>query len=512
MWTSHLIGTGLVAAAFLLFAREILKKEKGKQFNPLPTFLLLLVSIIFQLTYPQGSFWLRIPHFLLDTGIGMAIASAWLAVNRSQPKLFLLPGLLSVFAGSFIYLLAFAYHSLTNQEPAKRGDAIELLVELGEDDFIDEKALQELLHRHHAVAELAFPMVDFSEDKDLSKYYLVFVPAHHAQRLQLELEADTENVDQVAPNGVFDREVPSPGNSSELPLDGLVASNDPYFGKQWYAQALSYEQVYAFLGNHGPRKKAKVAIVDTGVDRDHEDLAAVYQKSNTDGDYDKHSHGSHCAGLAGAIANNGKGIGSMNWEGKYLTLTGYAALDDYGRGSDLRVSRAIIQAAEDGADVISMSLGGPSLSGRPPKSQVDAIRYARKRGAIVIVAAGNSNADASRFSPANVEGVICVSAVGPDLRKASFSNTNTTLKMPIAAPGVNILSSTPGSQYQSYNGTSMATPIVSGLVGMMRSLRPDVTAEEAYELLVSTGMPGEDAAAVGRLIQPAAALQALIAE
>lgn len=510
MWNSHVIGIGLVSLGFFFFARGIVGKTKGDAFNPWPTFVLLLIAIVYQLIYPETTFWRRIPHFLTDFGAGMALSSVFLAMKRFNFKLFLVPGLLSVMIGGGIYLLGVAYDSLLTEDPVDQDNVTQLLVELGEDDHIEEAAIQTLLTRHHAIAEQAFPMVDESEDIDLSHYYVIYVPSNHAHRLLLELEADTENVDQIDVNHEIGLIEPSQGAFPDEVL-AQYSTNDPYFDQQWYAQSLNYEGVYALLRAHKPAKKARVAIVDTGVDADHEDLANIYDKSGTDGDYDKHSHGTHCAGLAGAIANNNKGVGSMNWEGEFITISGYAALDDYGRGTDLRVARAIIKAAEDGADVISMSLGGPAFGGKAPKSQSDAIKYARKLGAIVVVAAGNSNQDAKGFAPANVPGVICVSAVDPNLRKASFSNTNTSLKMPIASPGVNILSSVPRSQYQSYNGTSMATPIVAGLVGIMRALKPSITLEETYEILVNTGAKGEDAERIGRLIQPVAVVEAVLA-
>ena len=234
--------------------------------------------------------------------------------------------------------------------------------------------------------------------------------------------------------------------------------------------------------------------------------AVSYKESKTDGDYDLHSHGTHCAGLAGVATNNGIGTGSLNLDGEFITLTAYAALDDNGRGTDQRVSKAIIDAAESGADVISMSLGGFSPFG-PPKAQVDAIKYARKLGAIVVVAAGNSNDDARKYSPANIKGVITVAAIDEKLNKAYFSNTNTKLKMPIAAPGVNILSSVPDSKYQAYNGTSMATPIVAGLLGMMKAFQPDLTTEQAYDILKSTGTKVNDSGKVGKVINPLEAIK-----
>jgi thermitase len=108
--------------------------------------------------------------------------------------------------------------------------------------------------------------------------------------------------------------------------------------------------------------------------------------------------------------------------------------------------------------------------------------------------------------PSNIPGVIAVAAVDEQGRKASFSNINTRLSRPIASPGVNILSLEPGGRYGLKSGTSMATPLVAGLIGVMRSLNPEVTAEEAWEILRDTGTEGPDVSSTGRTIQADEAL------
>lgn len=497
---THLIGIALVTIAFLVFGRGIVRRSKGKSFNPMPAFLLILTALGYQIFYPEALLTNRIGHLLLDFGVGMVLAASYLWINRERAKMFWVPGALGIIAAGVVYLFSFVVNFWGDMR--NNPETIELLVELGEDDEISE--IKHILRRYCAHAERAFPNVDVSEDADLAKYFLIYVDSAKKDPLMMELRNDRENVDQLDLNHPVSLIEPILSDVQRKSPATYIA-NDPMLKNQWYAKSLQYNEVHKMLKGKSPKKKVKVAIVDTGVDRKHEDLGSVYQESKTDGDYDKHSHGTHCAGLAGAATNNGKGVGSMNWNGEFITLTGYPALDDQGRGTDQRVAKAIIDAAESGADVISMSLGGFAPFGAP-KAQVDAIKYARKLGAIVVVAAGNSNDDARKYSPANIKGVITVSAVDEKLNKASFSNTNTKLKMPIAAPGVNILSSVPSSKYQSYNGTSMATPIVAGLVGMLKSFQPDLTTEQAYEILKSTGTKVKDSGKVGKVINPLEAL------
>ena len=109
--------------------------------------------------------------------------------------------------------------------------------------------------------------------------------------------------------------------------------------------------------------------------------------------------------------------------------------------------------------------------------------------------------------PSNIDGVISVAATDENGRKASFSNINTKLGRPIAAPGVNIMSLEPGGSYGLKSGTSMATPLVAGLLGVMRSLNPSITADDAYRILHETGQSGADVDRTGRIIHAADAIQ-----
>jgi thermitase len=495
---NHLIGILLALAAFGVFGRGIVNRSKGKRFNPLPAFLLIIVAIGFHFL---GDYSLadKLSKFMIDFGAGMTIASVYLAANKARPRLFWVPGLLALLMGGAVWVVNFSYKWFNAEEHEV------LLVELGEDDLISE--IEGVLEDHDATWEQAFPNVSLSEDADLAQYYLVNVPVSQKNSLTRALGRDKENVDQWDTNDPVSLIAPI-ASDVEINKKSKFLADDPYLANQWFAESLEYNEVYKMLQGKKPKRKAKVAIVDTGVDSGHEDLSSIYKKSKTNGDKDEHSHGTHCAGLAGAATNNGIGIGSLNYDGKFVSISGYPALDRMGRGNDHTVSRAIINAAKDGADVISMSLGG--YSPVPPKSQVDAIKYARKQGAIVIVAAGNSNDNAKLYAPANINGVITVAAVDENLKKAVFSNTNNQLKMPIAAPGVNCLSSIPGSQYKQYSGTSMATPVVAGLVGVLKSLNPKLTAEEAYKLIKETGKEVSDSKRIGKVIMPKPAIEAVL--
>ena len=281
------------------------------------------------------------------------------------------------------------------------GEARQLLVELGPDDHIGE--LSGALSAHGATATRAFPRVSLSEDEDLAQYFVVDC-TKDCDGLLERLLADRENVDSAEEN-VRVEAVPMIPGAPRVGAEGR-APNDPRVKEQWGFEMTNAEDALGQLLQRTPEKVATVAIVDTGVDSRHEDLEGVFLASR--GDKDKDGHGTHCAGIAGADTNNGKGVASLNWEGRFIRIRGYDAIPG-GWGTAEDVAQGIIDAAEDGADVISLSLGG--YSPKPPKVEVDAIEYALSLGAVVVVAAGNSDDDAANYAPANIPGVIVVGAL-----------------------------------------------------------------------------------------------------
>ncbi len=119
-----------------------------------------------------------------------------------------------------------------------------------------------------------------------------------------------------------------------------------------------------------------------------------------------------------------------------------------------------------------------------------------------MVAAGNSDQNAKNYMPAGAKGVIAVSAVDNDLNKAHFSNYINDLEMGIAGPGVDIISTFPKNEYMVLNGTSMAAPHVAGIVGIMKAVKPDLTAKQAFNILQKSGVKTKDTEETGMFIQP----------
>jgi thermitase len=436
----------------------------------------------------------------LSTGLGFLLGASILAARKQPSQPFLVLAVLCLFTAFALRTPAY----LSNRFATESVDEVHasILVELGPDDSIDEIA--DVLSEFDATAERAFPSVSLADDEDLSQTYLVTgIKRDLLRRLLDLLRRQLDDVDFAEVNEEVGLLPPALTYDRLTPITGTFAANDPMIERQWAVSAVGLDAAHRLLDDATPARKAIVAILDTGVDAAHEDITGIYL-SDSPGNRDAHGHGTHCAGIAGAATNNGKGIASLNWEGRFVDIASYQALGDTGFGSLESIAQAIIDATTDGADVISMSLG--EFTPLPPRVVIKAVEFALQRDVIVVAAAGNSNQDATLHMPSNIPGVIAVAAVDEQGRKASFSNINTRLSRPIAAPGVNILSLEPGGRYGLKSGTSMATPLVAGLIGVMRSLNPEVTAEEAYEILRDTGTDGPDVSSTGRTIQADEAL------
>jgi thermitase len=448
-----------------------------------------------------------------------------MVLGRELIILALLPVLLSVFRRttwlftialliSLLVLKLFYFPTLMNTFPQKTESDVgnlqssgELLIEIKEGHSIDE--IKKYAADFGFSTYRAFTPKDI-EFTDLDDYYVVDIPENQIfklDKIRKELEGTAaiewlENNEEinVAP---VEAQRPTPIINRKFGL------NDPGVDNLWGFESMKIDELYNILKNVQPKRKALIAILDTGVDAGHEDLRQNFKSTQAKYDTDKAGHGTHCAGIAGAVSNNNIGIASFSQDNSYVQITSIKVLSDGGFGSQKTIIDGILEAADINADVISLSLGGPSSDSRQRAYQ-KAVEYANRKGAIVIVAAGNSNRNAKGFSPANAPGVISVSAVDTLLGRASFSNFVQEIEMAVAAPGVKIFSTFPGSQYQTFNGTSMATPYVSGLSGLMKSINPALTTKDIWKILNDTGAQTKNTHETGKLIQPASAIGVLV--
>jgi len=279
-----------------------------------------------------------------------------------------------------------------------------------------------------------------------------------------------------------------------------------------------------------------IAVIDTGLDVTHPDIAPnlwtnpgevpnngvdddnngyiddvhgydfVHDDGNPD---DREGHGTHVAGTAAAKGDDGYGVVGAAFDAKIM---GLKFLDRGAGGYSSMAAAAIHYAVNHGADVINASWGGYGQS----TAIRNAIAYARSQGVIVVAAAGNegNDNDGSGLYPASytLDNIISVAASDRRDRIASFSNFGRNT-VDLAAPGVSIVSTVPGADWGYMDGTSMASPMVTGVVALMRSAAPNASIAEIRDALLGSTAPlaaGSDDVATGGRVDAHAALIALL--
>jgi thermitase len=275
---------------------------------------------------------------------------------------------------------------------------------------------------------------------------------------------------------------------------GAFAPNDPHFGANQWGLENTGQTVAGQTGTvdadvDGPRAwdvttgrttakgPVRVAILDSGIDQDHEDLSSkiVLQKnftsSNTADVEDRWGHGTHVAGIVGAVTNNNIGVAGGCPE---CVLMNGKVLNDDLNGAYSWYANGITWAADNGAQVINLSAGGS----QPSKTLERAVNYAWSKGAVFVAAAGNSG-NQSRLYPAYYTNAIAVAATDNRDQKASFSTYGAWVD--VAAPGVNIFSTTPNhpfknetingrsKNYDYGSGTSMSSPATAAVAALIWS-------------------------------------------
>ncbi len=256
--------------------------------------------------------------------------------------------------------------------------------------------------------------------------------------------------------------------------------NDTSWSQQYGPTKLRCEQAWDMQKGDA---SVVIAIVDTGVDKNHGDLKAKlvagfdFVSNDSDPD-DGNGHGTHCAGIAAAVTDNALGVAGVAIHCKVMPVR---VLDNFGSGSNSDVASGINWAADNGAKVVSLSLGGTSKS----TTLEQAVNYAWNKGVVVIAAAGN-NGNTTKFYPAAYGNCIAVAATDRNDARASFSTHGSWVD--VAAPGVGIYSTYDGNGYRSLDGTSMACPHVAGLAGLIWShVGPYETHRAVRERIQYTG-------------------------
>lgn len=228
----------------------------------------------------------------------------------------------------------------------------------------------------------------------------------------------------------------------------------------WGITAFNLPKAWQYTQGEG----VKIAVLDTGCDLDHPDLkdnliqGFNFVKPNSPPD-DDNCHGTHVTGILVA-ANNDIGMVGVCPKAKVMPIK---VLNSKGGGNLLDVAKGIIWATDNGADIITMSLGSPMKVQQVRKS----IQYAESKGIPTFVAAGNAGNTKEIFYPANYPEAIAIGAIDQNFNRASFSNTGNELDF--MAPGVDIFSTVPDNWYATLSGTSMACPFAVGVAALVLS-------------------------------------------
>ncbi len=280
-----------------------------------------------------------------------------------------------------------------------------------------------------------------------------------------------------------------------------ATANDPLLGAQWAVPKTRLLEAWDLGRGWG----VTVAVIDTGIDASHPDLAGrvawgpdfVQDDGNP---ADDHGHGTHVAGTVAALANNGIGVVGVAPGARVLAVKVLNA-EAWGYWSD--IADGVIASYQRGARVLNLSLGGASDS----YTLRAAIAQAQQAGALVVAAAGNNATDQLHY-PAAYPGVIAVGATTRTDARAAFSTFGAWVA--VAAPGEGIVSTAKGGGYAYMSGTSMATPQVAALAALLRARRPDWTPAQVRAAITTTGAPvtGFEANPALRRIDARAAMQA----
>jgi len=283
-------------------------------------------------------------------------------------------------------------------------------------------------------------------------------------------------------------------------------ANDPFASQQWALNNINAQTAWNYSTGSS---SIIVAVIDTGVDYRHTDLAQNiwtntreiagngrdddangfvddvrgYDFANNDADpMDDNGHGTHVAGIIGAVGNNGVGATGTNWNVKIMPVKFMSAS---GSGYLSNAVKSVNYAVQMGAKIVNNSWGG----GGYDQAMASAITNAQNQGVIFVVAAGNAanNNDANPQYPANYSNANVVSVAASDRNNnlSSFSNYGAGT-VDIAAPGSSIISTTPNNTYSSYSGTSMASPYVAGAMALVWSIRPDWTYSQVIADVLNT--------------------------
>jgi thermitase len=266
----------------------------------------------------------------------------------------------------------------------------------------------------------------------------------------------------------------------------LAAPNDPFYGQQWALSRISALEGWSnYPGSFASAAGAPIALVDTGVEATHPDLAGRVQSGANclsgvcaaGGSGDDNGHGTLGAGIAAAGANNGAGLAGLSYGSQIIPVK---ALDASGSGTYGAISAGVMWAADHGARAINLSLAGDAYS----RTLCDAVAYAIGKGALVAAAAGNFG-NSTAVYPAACPGAVGVTSTQADDSAAPYANSGSP-DVFVSAPGTQIHTTYINGTYALATGTSMSTSFVTGLAGLLLGQRPQRSVADVKRILATT--------------------------
>ncbi len=289
---------------------------------------------------------------------------------------------------------------------------------------------------------------------------ILHVPAPAAARIEQALGASAL-VDYVEPDAT---------------AQAFATPNDPYFPQQWHLAKMQTPSAWDLTVG---ASSVIIAVVDTGANAAHPDLAGRllpgYDFVNNDNDpSDDNGHGTAVAGVAAASANNALGVAGVSWGSPVLPVK---VLNASGSGAYSAIAQGVTYAADRGARIINLSLGGTTSS----RTLQDAVNYAWGKSAVIIAAAGN-NGNSIACYPGACANVVAVSATDASDLRPSWSNYGSYVDL--SAPGVSILTLYSSNGYAFWDGTSFSSPAAAGVASLVASAWPRATNARIVDLLL----------------------------
>lgn len=466
--------------------------EITRFFDVLSACLLYIYNLFFALTMSvkvrqshliMKQFLVQVKPYYLFWAVLFLLSIEQVAAQSNLPPVFRMPENISqqdYLPGKIIFKMHEQYAQLCKADDIKLEPIREVLQNVKADH------LQKMFPKHQPPAQ----KYHFSGQPyaDLSRIYHMQIP---------DSESLENTINKLYHTGLVEYAVPW-----YIPQT-LYIPDDPFIESQYYLEKI---KAFEAWGIEKGDTNIVIAITDTGIDRFHPDLihSIAYNyddpingedsdndgyvdnfygwdfgENNNDPQYNANAHGVHVSGIAGASTDNGTGMAGVGFRSRLLPVKISNA-----DGTLVRTYEGIVYAADQGAQVINCSWGGPIAPGQFGQ---DIINYAvLNQDAVVVAAAGNNN-NQLRFFPASYTNAISVAATNSSDHKWSGSSYGKLVDL--SAPGANIFSTWPNGNYISSSGTSMAAPVVSGAAALLRARFPSYNALQiAAQLKVTTDL------------------------